>query len=276
VTFRKYSRVIVYAKFKDDVTGLKPQQLEKLTHRPGSIIVKLFQNVPQQDLEMIFPNVRIRMRLVDKIFVGVPAFVSGVAVIASKLYGPFLLIFGVIAFWLGLRLDEPSIGQKELVIIGVGLFAFGGYAVRQVNNFKNRKIAFMKALSENLYFRNLDNDAGVFHNLLDAAEEAESIESVLAYHFLRQAREPLTQAELDARVEAWIRTTKGIDFDFEVDDGVRKLSELGLVTTDEHGRLTPVPIDAALSHLDRLWDDAFDYAQPAAPLVSQRAPDRLS
>jgi hypothetical protein len=28
--------------------------------------------------------------------------------------------------------------------------------------------SFMKALSENLYFRNLDNDAGVFHHLLDA------------------------------------------------------------------------------------------------------------
>ena len=37
--------------------------------------------------------------------------------------------------------------------------------------FKNRKIQFMKMLSENLYIHNLDNDAGVFHYLLDAAEE---------------------------------------------------------------------------------------------------------
>ena len=59
--------------------------------------------------------------------------------------------------------------------------------MRQVTKFKNRKILFMKALSENLYFRNLDNDAGVFHHLLDAAEEAEVIEAVLAYHFLRTA-----------------------------------------------------------------------------------------
>ena len=29
----------------------------------------------------------------------------------------------------------------------------------------------MKMLSENLYIHNLDNDAGVFHYLLDAAEE---------------------------------------------------------------------------------------------------------
>jgi hypothetical protein len=31
----------------------------------------------------------------------------------------------------------------------------------------------LEALKENLYFRNLDNDAGVFHHLLDAAEEEE-------------------------------------------------------------------------------------------------------
>jgi hypothetical protein len=64
---------------------------------------------------------------------------------------------------------------------------------------KNRKIQFMKALSENLDFRNLDNDAGVFHFLLDAAEE-EVTEAVLAYHFLRTAARPLTAAELDRRI----------------------------------------------------------------------------
>jgi len=37
----------------------------------------------------------------------------------------------------------------------------------------------------------------VFHHLLDAAEEEEVKEAVLAYHFLRTAAGPLTAAELD-------------------------------------------------------------------------------
>ncbi len=263
MTFTKYARVLVYAKFKDDTTGLKPKQVAKLTHRPGSIIVKLFQNVPQQDLEMVFPNVRIRMRLVDKIFVGVPALVSGVVVVINKLWLALTVAFGLLALWLGFRADTPELDETKLIAAGVGLFAFGSYAMRQITNFNNRKIQFMKALSENLYFRNLDNDAGVFHHLLDAAEEAEAIEAVLAYHFLRQAGTPLTLAELDGRVEAWFRTTRGTEFDFEVDDGVRKLTELGLVETDGQGRLTPVSVDEALVRLDRLWDDAFRYASPA-------------
>ncbi len=83
----------------------------------------------------------------------------------------------LIAFWLGLQRRAGDLNQTALVSIGAGLIAFGGYVVRQVTKFKNRKILFMKALSENLYFRNLDNDAGVFHHLLDAAEEAEVTEA---------------------------------------------------------------------------------------------------
>ena len=75
--------------------------------------------------------------------------------------------------------------------------------------FKNRKIQFMKALSENLDFRDLDNDAGVFHYLLDAAEEEEVKEAVLAYYFLRTAARPLTAAELDRRIGGLVHPAVG-------------------------------------------------------------------
>ena len=95
-----------------------------------------------------------------------------------------LLLLG---FWLGVRREPVQLNQGQLVALGAALAAFGGFLVRQFTKFKNRKIQFMKSLSENLYFRNLDNDAGVFHHLLDAAEEEEVKEAVLAYHFLRTA-----------------------------------------------------------------------------------------
>ena len=51
----------------------------------------------------------------------------------------------------------------------------------------------MKALSDNLYFKNLDNNAGVFYHLIDAAEEEEFKEAVLAYYFLLTAKDPVNQ-----------------------------------------------------------------------------------
>jgi hypothetical protein len=61
----------------------------------------------------------------------------------------------------------------------------------------------MKALSENLYFKNFDNNAGVFHHLIDAAEEEEFKEAVLAYSFLLTEDRDLTIAELDGAIENW-------------------------------------------------------------------------
>jgi hypothetical protein len=258
INFIAYARVLVYVKFKE-ATHFKDSEIERLAFEPGSTIVKLFQNVPRDDLEMVFPNVQVRMRGIDKLLIGVPAVVSGIVVIATKLISTMGLVLVLLAFWLGLRDETVELDQTALVSIGIGLFAVGAYVVRQITNFKNRKILFMKALAENLYFRNLDNDAGVFHHLLDAAEEAEVTEAVLAYHFLRTSPDPLTPAELDARVEAWLATRCETPVDFDVHDGLRKLREHSLVEEDADGRLRAVTLAEAKRRMDTFWDNLFDY-----------------
>jgi uncharacterized protein DUF3754 len=263
VQFINYARVLVYATFKP-AEHFAGTDLTRLSFRPGSMIIKLFQNVPRSDLEMVLPNVTVGMRRIDKLLIGVPAVISGVAVVATKLLAPLGLLMLLIAFWLGIRHQPVTISQTVLVSTGAGLIAFGGYLVRQVTKFKNRKIVFMKALSESLYFRNLDNDAGVFHHLLDAAEEAEAIEALLAYHFLRTAPQPLSSAELDRRVEDWFAQRWDTPLDFDVADGLGKLRELNLVEADQAGRLSAVGLDEAKRRMDECWDNVFAYHQPGA------------
>ncbi len=263
VEFTNYAKVLIYATFKD-AEHFAGSDIDRLPFRPGSTIVKLFQNVPRHDLEMVFPNVQVRMRSIDKLMIGIPAVISGIIVIATKLLAALGLLLLLLGFWIGIHDEEVTVDQARLVSVGAGLFAFGAFLVRQVTKFKNRKILFMKALSENLYFRNLDNDAGVFHHLLDAAEEAEVIEAVLAYHFLRTAPEPLRAEALDQTIQNWFARRWGAEIDFEVDDGVRKLRELSLVTEDDHGRMTVVGLADAKRCMDRVWDDLFDYHDRSA------------
>jgi len=189
----------------------------------------------------------------------VPAAISGILVIATKLAASLLLLVALVAYTVGLSDKDPNINRAALISIGAGVIAFGGYVWRQLTKFKNRKILFMKALSENLYFRNLDNDAGVFHHLLDAAEESEVTEAVLAYHFLRTAPEPPTAAELDRRIQDWFATRWDTTLDYEVEDGVRKLRQLSLATEDDLGRLTAVSLAEAKKRLDHEWDNLFAY-----------------
>ena len=258
--FTDYGKVLVYVKFKDAAHfEAQGRKVDRLPFTPGSTIIKLFQDVPRADLEMLFPNAQVRMRRIDKLLIGVPALVSGVIVVVTKLVAALLPVLLLLAFWFGVRREPVQLDQGQLVALGVALAAVGGFLMRQFTKFKNRKIQFMKSLSENLYFRNLDNDAGVFHHLLDAAEEEETKEAVLAYHFLRTAGSPSTPAELDRRIEEWFAQRWDATLDFEVDDGLRKLRRLRLVDDDGQGRLTAVPLDEAKRRLDETWDDLFAY-----------------
>jgi hypothetical protein len=264
LTFTNYGKVLMYVKFKDaahfEAQGRKP---DDLPFTPESTIIKLFQNVPSADLEMLFPNARVKMRPIDKLLIGVPAVISGVIMVVTKLLAALLPVLLLLGFWLGVR-DEPvSLNEGQLLALAAGLMAFGGFLFRQFGKFKNRKMEFMKALSENLYFRNLDNDAGVFHHLLDAAEEEEVKEAVLAYHFLRIAEGPLEAGELDRRIETWFAEKWDARFDFEVEDGVGKLRRMELVDVDPQDRLTAVSLDEAKRRLDETWDNLFSYNAPA-------------
>ncbi|WP_020523989.1 TMEM143 family protein [Catelliglobosispora koreensis] len=262
VTLIEYARVLVYATFKD-ASHFEGTDVDRLPFRPGSTIIKLFQNVPRDDLEMVFPNVQVRMRRIDKWLIGVPALVSGIFMIATKLITSFGLLLLLVAFWFGLRREPVPIDQTSLLSLGIGLAAIGAYLVRQISNFKNRKILFMKALSENLYFRNLDNDAGVFHHLLDAAEEAEVSEAVLAYHFLRKSPDPLVVAGLDRQIEQWFSARWDAQVDFEVEDGLRKLRQLGLVSEDPEGRLTAISLTEARMRLGKVFSEVAEVHLPA-------------
>lgn len=263
VTFVNDEKVLVLVTFRDEEHfTARDVDLDELPFTPGSTIVKLFQDVPRADLEILFPNATPRMRRTDKLLIGIPALVSGIVVFATKLATSLGLLVLLLGFWLGLR-DEPvELDQATLVTLGAGMASLGGYLTRQFTKFRSRRLEFLQTLSESLYFRNLDNDAGVFHHLLDDAEEEEVKESLLAWWFLRTAGRPLDADELDEAIEGWFASRWDCELDFEVDDGLAKLRRLGLVADRDGGRCEAVPLAEALERLDARWDAYFTHHRP--------------
>ena len=259
ITFTNYERVVIYIKFKKkDYFNAKKQK--NLYFTPGSTIIKLFQNVPKADLEMLFPNSEVRMKTVDKLIIDVPAAVSGIVLTATKLGGTILLIASVISFWLGLTQKEIKIDQQHLIALALGLATLGGFLFKQINKFKNRKIKFMKALSDNLYFKNLDNNTGVFHHLVDTAEEEEFKEAILAYYFLLIEDRDLTITQLDEIVERWFETKHNCRINFEIEDALQKLERWNLVNRDRN-IIRRKNMNDAMQQLDKIWDNYFPYHQ---------------
>jgi len=253
ICFTNYDRVVLYIRFRDDYDGA---HAGLPTCKPGATLLKLFQNVPKADLEMLFPNTSVRMRLMDKLLIGVPAVVSGGIVLTTKLGASLVLLGSLLGFWLGLSSEPVELNKTGIMILLAGVAALGGYLLKQFNNFKNRKLRFMQALTQNLYFKNLDNNAGVFHRLANDAEEEECKEAVLAYYFLLTSETTMTRAELDRAIEHWLHEKWQCSADFEIDDALNKLLALGLVSESDE-KLSVVSIQKGIKVLDARWDDYF-------------------
>jgi hypothetical protein len=252
VTFTDYGMVLVYAAFKDADEIAAPER-RRPTFEPGSTSIKLFRDVPSEDLEMVLPTVKVRMRLIDKMYIGVPAVISGAVVIATKLFATLVLLLLLLAYWTGIRHQPVTLNQTAVVSAGIGLVALGTYFVRQITKFNNRRTVFLKALSDNLFFRCLDNDVGVFHHLLGAAEDTQATTTLLAYHVLRMAEGPLTMQALGQRIEEWVAGHFDAPVDLDLFDAVNELRRVSVVTELDDGRLRATGLTEARQGLEQMW-----------------------
>jgi hypothetical protein len=143
-----------------------------------------------------------------------------------------------------------------------GLVALGGFILTQWMKFQRQSLLHQKTLSDNIYYRNVNNNAGIFDYIIGAAEDQECKEAFLAYSFLLAPGDGPTDDELDGRIEGWLRQAFNADVDFECSDALTKLDRLGLLRRDG-GRLYVLPLDDALIRLDRIWDDFFPISSAA-------------
>lgn len=226
VEFVNFERVVLYLRFRENIDA----ESTLGGCRPGATMLKLFQNVPAADLEMLFPNTRVGMRTVDKLLIGVPALLSGGVVVSTKLGATLIILGSLIGFWLGLSSEPVKLDRTAVLALLAGIGALVGYLWKQFSKFRTRKLQYTQALTENLYFKLLDNNAGVLFRILDEAEDSEFKEGLLAYYFLLAHGSPMTAAELDKTIEAWLERRWECRIDFEIGDALQKLERLGLAS----------------------------------------------
>jgi hypothetical protein len=206
---------------------------------------------------MLLPGVEVVMSRKDAILIGGPALLGGIPV-ALNILPALSVMLVLVGALLGI---SGTVKQHDMMkaigalsaLVGAGAFMFRQYA-----SYSFRKLRYQKRLADNVYFRNVNNETGVFDTLIGAAEDQEIKEVILAYHALLVHGPVATSAELDRRIEAWLERSMGISVDFEVDDALAKLRRLGFLAQD--GDRMAVPgLSAALSGLDTLWDRLYDF-----------------
>jgi hypothetical protein len=215
--------------------------------------MKLFKNIPKADLEMLLPGTRVTMTLFDQ----------------GRILIPTLSGFGLALFKLVTKAAATALagfsGMFGFLILLVGTI---GYGVKAFFGYLNTKDKYQLNLTRSLYFQNLDNNSGVFFRLLDEAEEQEFREAVLAWWLLwRRAGSGddggWSAQQIDRAAEKLLRDRCNLKVDFEIEDALDKLRRLNLIEPLPGGKWRAISISAALTELDRAWDNFFTYHQDA-------------
>lgn len=206
--------------------------------------LKLFKEVPCDQLEYLLPNGKVRMSRVDKLFLG-SSVLLGVATFALR----YITMLADYAAW------------TSLAAVAAGLVAGRAWL-----RYRSKRDRYLLNLSNMLYYRSLAHNRSVLTLLADRAMEEEFKEALLGYVFLLSPRNrrgvpgtahtatpplPDTAESLRQRVEAWLVREWGVEgVRFDVDDALGKLRELGVLEEGGGGgRLSVRGVEETLAAL---------------------------
>jgi hypothetical protein len=204
------------------------------------VYLRLFKDIPKEDLEMLFPNTEVKLRLFDKLKLGVTAggsTAAGVGAAATK--------------------AMAAVAAANPIGLAAAVVGAGGVIFRQVMNVFNTRTKYMMMLAQRLFFHSLANNHGVVTLLLDRGEEEDIKEELLLYFFL--LRNPLPYAELkdggqlDRMVEAFLTREFNVVVDFEIEDAWERLHKDGLLARTRQGLITVQPPKDACTIIERKW-----------------------
>jgi hypothetical protein len=265
VEVRIFRRLFVLFKLKPEETrieevicerGVGRREAEKIVRtlrsmlppevKGESIYMKLFKNIPRSDIEMIFPNTRVKFRLSDKIRLGVTGG-AGLGVGAFSAAG------------------KIALAASNPVAAAGAVAGLGGIAFRQCMNFMNQRQRYMVTLARNLYFHAMADNRGVMVKLAGRAADEDVKEEILLYAAL--AKGAVNHRDLksvDATIEEYLLSSFGVAVNFDLEDALQRLIADGIVSQDPDGTLRALAPSEAALHLDRKWDEFLD-----------RLPDRM-
>jgi len=258
VEIEVFDDIVLVVAMKSQAEIGSRRELRNLKRRkiiPGSVLLKYFRNIACGDLYALFPNARVVMTNFDKAFLGVPAIAGGIPILI-KLYATISVLFVVAGIYFGGSGSVADADMKAALAALMGIVALGGFAVRQWLKYQHQTLKYHMELTENIYFRNVNNNAGIFDYLIATAEDQETKEAAIAYHFIRKAEAAPTATEIARRVETWLADNFAVNVDFKIADALETLNRFGLVRNESEQLFVP-PLEPAIAQLHQVWNNFF-------------------
>ncbi len=264
ITVTVMTDVVVLVSFKSDDEILREDKNAfadmRRGVRPGAGLIKYFRNVAGPELVTLHPGAKPAMRPRDQVFLAGPALAGGLPVLLN-LWPALTVLFAVLAAYFGMGGHIEDSDLKRALAAISGLVAVGAFVGRQWMKYERQTLKYQKQLADTIYFRNIANNAGVLDLLIGAGEEQDVKEALIAYWVLLEAKASLSEAEIDARAEAFLRDHFDVAINFDAADALAKLTRMGLAR-DRAGAYAATPVSEARAALDTAWDGLFRFAAP--------------
>nr|XP_011468221.1 PREDICTED: uncharacterized protein LOC101311603 [Fragaria vesca subsp. vesca] len=186
------------------------------------IHIKHFKNIPMADLEIVLPEKKNPgltpmdwLSFIGSAVVGLVAIVTSIETTKLDLWVAFAILSTVI-----------------------------GYIATTYFSFQQNLAAYQSLITESMYEKQLDSGRGTLLNLCDDVIQQEVKEVIICFYVLNEMGKS-TLPDLDYKCEWLIKEWYKDEINFDVDDAVKKLEKLEIVTKDSEGLYSTVGLERA-------------------------------
>ena len=202
-----YQRLIIAFRLKDHENLPKEQS-------SSYVYLKSFKSIPHSDLHTLLPGTQVKMSLLDRGKIIIPA-----------LSGIVLSIVKIVRLMVAVTIFATLATFIQFWVIPAGIIY---YVIKGFLSYQKTKDKYQLNLTRHLYFQNLNNNSGVLLRLLHEAEFQDYREMVITYYLVwKYGQAGINVEKIHEIAEKKLKETIHLDINFEAEDALAKLEKLG-------------------------------------------------
>ncbi|KAK7389349.1 hypothetical protein VNO78_24274 [Psophocarpus tetragonolobus] len=206
-----------------------------------SLQLKIYERIPIPDLPVIFPHKKLSFRIIDTVRLDVAT------------------ILGLLAYFINYKFENVLSSPSAILLDVVAISALIIYSSRVVLGYKQTWDRYQLLVNKTLYEKTLASGFGSVHFLLDASEQQQYKEAILAYAIMLKADKSrvISRQSVGEKCEKFMYEVFKVKVEMPIDKALNTLLRLGLATeTCMDGRcgLLAVPCPKAYEALKERWN----------------------
>ncbi|XP_062110880.1 uncharacterized protein LOC133822522 [Humulus lupulus] len=205
-----------------------------------SLQLKIYERIPIPDLSVVFPHKKLSFRIIDTV----------------RLDGATIL--GLSAYFINYKFENVLLSPSAIFLDVVAITALIISVSRVVLGYKQTWDRYQLLVNRTLYEKTLASGFGSVHFILDASEQQQYKEAILAYAImLKMEDKMICRRSVGDKCEQFMYDMFKVKVEMPVDKAVSTLLRLGLATESSiDGRiiLQTVPCSKAYETLKTRWN----------------------